>query len=172
MISWTQFLENIVTTRKDVDYSQIQTVYNKAHIAIDLIKMYEPQIMANIAIVANLASGAYGVYNSSEDNTQGDTIHVNVRRIMNEKKTDIEAVLEIACTIIHETTHEYEYGNHGKSDETGPKQAEAAFMAWVQQNWESIMEHFPELNEPSPYFQQKAPKTAHPYTNTVQVQQP
>src|SRR5882672_10828771 len=111
MISWKRFLENIVTTRKNVDYSQIQTVYNKAHIAIDLIKMYQPQIMDNIAVVANLASGAYGVYNSSEDNAQGDTVHVNVRRIMNEKKTDIEAVLEIACTIIHETTHEHEYGN-------------------------------------------------------------
>lgn len=170
MISWKQFLENIVTTRSNVDYSQIQTVYDKAHIAIDLIKMYEPQIMDNIAVVANLASGAYGVYNSGEKGQQGDTVHVNVRRIMNEKKTDIEAVLEIACTIIHETTHEHEYTSKGKSDETGPKQAEAAFMAWVQENWKSIIERFPELNQPSPYFQQKTPKTARPYTNTVQAQ--
>lgn len=156
MISWRYFLENIVTTRKNIDYSQIESIYNKAHIAVELVRMYQPELLGQVAIIANLASGAYGVYNSGEDNDQrGDTVHVNVRRIMNEKKTDVEAILEIAATIVHEATHDNEYATTGKSNETGPEQAEKAFLTWVQQNWSNISRQFPEINQPSPFFQRK-----------------
>lgn len=156
MITWGRFLESLVTTRHNVDSSQIESIYNKAHIAVELVKMYRPELFNQIAVVANLASGAYGIYNSGEDNEEkGDTVHVNVRRIMNEKRTDVEAILEIASTIVHEATHDDEYAAKGQSDEMGPKKAEDQFLAWARQNWQVIIQKFPEINQPSPYFQAK-----------------
>jgi len=156
MISWQQFIENLITTKRNIDSSQIQTIYGKANIAVELAKMYNPDLLSQVSVIANLASGAYGIYNTGEDNDQtGDTIHVNVRRILNEKKTDVEAILEIASTIIHEATHDAEYAQTGRSDETGPKRTEENFMNWVKQNWNTIIQKFPEINQASPYFLQK-----------------
>ncbi|NIQ16988.1 MAG: hypothetical protein GTO02_22175, partial [Candidatus Dadabacteria bacterium] len=138
MTTWREFV-------RAVDERQIDQVYSKAHIAVEIVKMYNPRLLDNIAVIANLASGAYGVYNSAEnqkfipkgieDNLiyygridkkrldtipkktlaqyypqaanqikESDTIHVNVRRIMQESESDFEAVIQIASTIIHEAT--------------------------------------------------------------------
>lgn len=138
-------MENIVTTRRNIDSSQIETIYNKAHIAVDLVKLYQPNLLEKISVIANLASGAYGIYNSGENAETGDTIHINVRRIMQEKETELEVILEIASTIIHESSHEVEMALKGTSDETYPKQAEDAFINWVKQNWQLIIQRLPEL---------------------------
>lgn len=120
--------KEFVGQKQNLDFSQITTVYNKAHIAVDLVRWYNPEILNNISTIANLASGAYGVYNSGENKKilpkdiqqsliyygkinpnsignipektllqyypqidknkiqKSDTIRVNVRRIVNEKK--------------------------------------------------------------------------------------
>lgn len=50
-----------------VDESEIERLYDKSHIAVDLVRMYRPELLHNISTIANLASGAYGVYNSGEN---------------------------------------------------------------------------------------------------------
>jgi hypothetical protein len=165
-----------------VDETEIDRVYDKAHIAVDLVRQYNPQLLLNINTIANLASGAYGIYNSGE-NQQAldpdverrliywgkipknkiktlprtvikqyfpnldarqikvtDTIRINVGRILRESKTDLEAVLRIASTIIHESTHEL-----GHTTEGPPQQAERAFMDWAKQNLQSILNKYPAL---------------------------
>ena len=180
MRTWQEFLEA-------TDERQIDQLYSKAHIATKIVGMYAPRILDNIAVIANLASGAYGVYNSGEnqkiiprdvqnnliyygrvnkrqlDNIpkktlqqyypnmpanairESDTIHVNVRRIMQEKGSDFEAIMEIAATIIHEATHEIERETTGTTSEAGPVAAEQKFMQWAMQNKNMLMSKFPEL---------------------------
>lgn len=180
MRTWKEFLE--VT-----DERQLDQLYSKAHIATQIVGMYSPRILDNISVIANLASGAYGVYNSGEnqkilpkdvetnliyygrvnkrtlDNIpkktlmqyypnipqtairESDTIHVNVRRIMQEKGSDFEAIMEIAATIIHEATHEMERETTGTTSEVGPVAAEHKFMQWAIQNKNMLMSRFQEL---------------------------
>lgn len=76
-----------------------------------------------------------------------DVIRVNVRRIVREFGDTVEAVLQIASTIVHEATHENEYRNKGVTNETGPKRAESHFMAWARSNMNSILAAIPELNQ-------------------------
>lgn len=54
------------TTRQQPDFHELEQIYNKAHISVLIVEMYNPDILKNIATIANLASGAYGVYNSGE----------------------------------------------------------------------------------------------------------
>ncbi len=180
MRTWQEFLE--VT-----DARQLDQLYSKAHIATEIVRMYNPKILDNIAVIANLASGAYGVYNSGEnqkiippdiqnnliyygrvnkrqlDNIpkqtlqqyypnipanairESDTIRVNVRRIMQEKGSDFDAIMEIAATIIHEATHEIERETTGATSEAGPLAAERKFLQWAMQNKNLLMSKFPEL---------------------------
>ena len=180
MRTWKEFLE--VT-----DERQLDQLYSKAHVATEIVNLYNPRILDNIAVIANLASGAYGVYNSGEnqkilpkdvetnliyygrvnkrqlDNIpkktlmqyypqvpqnsirESDTIHVNVRRIMQEKGSDFEAIMEIASTIIHEATHEMERETTGTTSEAGPMAAEQKFVQWAMQNKNMLMSRFPEL---------------------------
>lgn len=180
MITWKEFLQN-------TDARQLDQLYSKAHIATEIVKLYNSRILDNIAVIANLASGAYGVYNSGEnqkilpkdletnliyygrvnkrqlDNIpkktlmqyypqmqlnsikNSDTIHVNVRRIIQEKGSDFEAIMEIASTIIHEATHEIERETMGTTSEAGPLAAEHKFLQWVNSNKAMLMSRFPEL---------------------------
>lgn len=179
MTTWKEFV-------RAVDERAIDQLYSKAHIAVETVKMYNPRILDNIAVIANLQSGAYGVYNSGEnqkvipkdleanliyygrvnrknlDNIpkktlaqyypqaanqirESDTIHVNVRRIMQESDNDFDAVMEIASTIIHEATHEIEREQTGATSEIGPVNAERAFKQWVEGNRQTLMGRFPEL---------------------------
>lgn len=84
-----------------------------------------------------------------------DTIRVNIRRHVQEHGDSLEAILEIASTIVHEATHEIERQMTGRTDETGPRQAEAKFMNWVKTNWNNISAQIPELKQvPSKAFSQ------------------
>lgn len=74
-----------------------------------------------------------------------DTIRVNVKKIVDKLGDSKEAILEIASTIIHEATHEIELQNTGKTNEIGPKNAEAKFIQWANQNWNTIKTRIPEL---------------------------
>jgi len=74
-----------------------------------------------------------------------DVIHVNVQRIVRELGDTKEAVVEIASTIVHEATHEIEFQTSGKTDESGPKRAEAEFHRWVSANWPLVLSKIPQL---------------------------
>jgi hypothetical protein len=68
-MKFKKWLENLNTLNNDlVDDSQINRVYDKAKIAVDIVRMYSKEnnkkILNNISTIANLASGAYGLYNS------------------------------------------------------------------------------------------------------------
>jgi hypothetical protein len=76
-----------------------------------------------------------------------DVVRVNVRRIVRELGDTLEAVLQIASTIVHEATHEREYRTTGRTDETGPKRAEAHFMNWARTNMDAIVRKIPELGK-------------------------
>lgn len=173
-----------------VDQQQIDTMYDKAHIAVELAQQYtkerEPDLLANVSTIANLASGAYGLYNTAENQKKlppeierwliyrgvkkedigrvpqmilkkwgvdpqkieiGDTIHVNVKRILNQSKNNLDAVLQIASTILHEATHAKERESTGQSSEMGPKRHENDFMTWAQQKMDQILKSYPELND-------------------------
>jgi hypothetical protein len=74
-----------------------------------------------------------------------DIIHVNVSRIVRELGDSMEAVLEIASTIVHEATHEIEFQTTGKTDEIGPKKAEEQFKKWAFANGPLIASRIPQL---------------------------
>lgn len=162
--------------------------YDKAHIAVELVRMYHPDFLENISTIADLASGAYGLYNSGENTKilpteyeqrliywgklnkkqisniptktlkqyfpelderrirSGDTIHVNVRRILSQSRSDLEAVLQIASTIVHEATHRIERETKGQTFETGPQGEERKFINWAKQNLNIIAQKYPELS--------------------------
>jgi hypothetical protein len=171
----------------NVDDSQISTVYDKAHIAVELVRAYRPELLFNINTIADLASGAYGLYNSGENQQTvdpsleqrliywgkiqkdkikqlprkvlkqyfpqmdarqvkiTDTIRVNVRRILSQARNDLEAVLQIASTIVHESMHELEHEQKGMTYEGGPQAEERKFMAWAGQNMNKILQKYPIL---------------------------
>jgi hypothetical protein len=94
-----------------------------------------------------------------------DVIQVNVRRIVSEMGDSMEAIIQIASTIVHEATHEKEYRLSNSPTpnlgETGPQAAEKKFMAWVSANWNNILANIPELNKLSFKNPQQAPHTLH-----------
>jgi hypothetical protein len=179
-----------------VDDSQINRVYDKAKIAVDIVRMYSKEtnkkILNNISTIANLASGAYGLYNSKynkkvisqnaaqkirfkfgsdiftsnkinnipevvmkryipdlrdEEVTPSDVIFVNVSRIIKEFGDSIDAVFQIASTIIHESTHEKEREETGQTSEVKPQQEEKLFQAWFVKNKNRILMKHPILNK-------------------------
>lgn len=186
MMSFKEFFNQ----QQELDASGIEQLYDKAHIAVKVVRMYNPHFLENIATIADLASGAYGLYNSGENKKMlppdvqqrligfgnvskdhlgsipmkvlkqyfpdlderkvrsGDTIHVNVRRILSQAKNDLEAVLQIASTIIHEATHRIERETKGQTFETGPQGEERKFMSWAKSNLQKIVQQFPELGGP------------------------
>lgn len=74
-----------------------------------------------------------------------DVIHVNVQKHLQKHGDSLEAVLEIASTIVHECTHELERQTTGTTSESGPVQAERRFMDWVNRNWKTIVSRIPQL---------------------------
>lgn len=179
-----------------VDDSQINRVYDKAKIAVDIVRMYSKEtnkkILNNISTIANLASGAYGLYNSKynkkvisqnaaqkirfkfgndiftsnkinnipeivmkryipdlrdEEVIPSDVIFVNVSRIIKEFGDSIDAVFQIASTIIHESTHEKEREETGQTSEVKPQQEEKIFQGWFVKNKNRILMKYPILNK-------------------------
>jgi len=74
-----------------------------------------------------------------------DTIRVNVRRILKEFPDDANRIIQIACTIIHEATHELERELTGQTSEANPYNEEKRFMNWVSQNSKKLAQQFPEF---------------------------
>jgi hypothetical protein len=196
-MKFKQWLEALNTLNNDlVDDSQINRVYDKAKIAVDIVRMYSKEnnkkILNNISTIANLANGAYGLYNSKynkkvisqnasqkirfkfgddvlssskinnipeivvkryipdirdEDIIPSDVIFVNVSRIVKELGDSIQAVLEIASTIVHESTHEKEREETGQTSEVKPQQEEKLFQAWFVKNKNRILMKYPILNK-------------------------
>ena len=150
------------------------------------------KILNNISTIANLASGAYGLYNSKynkkvisqnaaqkirfkfgsdiftsnkinnipevvmkryipdlrdEEVIPSDIIFVNVSRIIKEFGDSIDAVFQIASTIIHESTHEKEREETGQTSEVKPQQEEKLFQAWFVKNKNRILMKHPILNK-------------------------
>jgi hypothetical protein len=138
-------------------------------------------LLNNISVIANLASGAYGVYNSGENKKiippqlqqsliyygkvtpqnlnnipketikryypqiqddqirNTDTIHVNIRRILNELPNDEDRIMEIASTVLHEAVHAYEIEATGVTSEIGPLKTEANFRQWMKGPGKAIL---------------------------------
>lgn len=173
---------------KKLDHQQINAIYDKGHIAIELAQQYAqeryPDLLTNVTTVANLASGAYGLYNTADNQKTlppdverwliyrgikkediskvpyiilqkwgvdprqvriSDTIHVNVKRILNQSKNDLDAILQISSTVLHEAMHEKEQEMTGQSSEIGPKKVEDDFMMWAKNNLQRILKNYPEL---------------------------
>lgn len=194
-MNFKNWYENLNTLNNDlVDDSQINKVYDKAKIAVDIVRMYSKQtnkkILNNISTIANLASGAYGLYNSKfnkkvlsksaeekvrfkfgndvfknnnlhnipeivirkyipeikdEEINPSDVIFINVSRIVREKKSDWDAIFEIASTIIHESTHEKEREEKGFTNESLPQIEEKLFLNWVLKNKQIIFKKYPNI---------------------------
>jgi hypothetical protein len=179
-----------------VDERQVDAIYDKTRYAIQMVRLYdqtlprEQRLLKNISTVANLVSGAYGLYNSGEnhktispnlrnkirmkfgedyilkhglsntpkvvlqqyfpdmqedDIKEGDVIHVNVSRIVRELGDTLQAIIEIASTVVHEATHELERETKGSTSEVGPVDAERKFKMWVKSNLQTIMQKVPQL---------------------------
>lgn len=196
-MKFKQWLENLNTLNNDlVDDSQINRVYDKAKIAVEIVRMYSKlsnkKILNNISTIANLATGAYGLYNSKynkkvisknaeqkirfkfgdevfknsqihnvpeiiirkyipdikdQDITPSDVIFVNVARIVREFGDSIQAVLQIASTIVHESAHEREREETGKTSEVKPQQEEKLFHDWFVKNKDLILNKYPLLRK-------------------------
>lgn len=70
-----------------------------------------------------------------------DVIRVDVMRHVRNYGDSPAAVVEIASTIVHEATHVKEFEETGKTYDgpgTAVQKAEAAFKAWVKQNWPKV----------------------------------
>lgn len=52
--------------KQQTDSHEIEGIYGKAHIAVQIVQMYNPDLLKNISTIANLSNGAYGLYNSGE----------------------------------------------------------------------------------------------------------
>ena len=57
--------------KNQVDEQQIDMIYDKCKIAIELVNQFDPDLLSRISTIANLASGgAYGLYASSDSSKQ------------------------------------------------------------------------------------------------------
>lgn len=172
----------------NVDERQIDAVYDKSRIAVELVRMYRPELLYNISTIANLAAGAYGLYNSGENSQvldpsaeqrliyrgqvsqqqvrtlprkilrqyfpdlksnemkPGDTIRVNVSRILRESKNDLEAVIRIGATVCHECVHEMEGERMGHTGESAPEAEARKFAEWAKSNLQQILQKYPMLS--------------------------
>ena len=74
-----------------------------------------------------------------------DVIRVNVQKHLATHGDTLQAIIEIASTIVHECTHELELQKTGKTSEVGPVQAEKVFIDWVSKHWQVIRQQIPAL---------------------------
>ena len=74
-----------------------------------------------------------------------DVIRVNIQKHLATHGDSLEAILEIASTIVHECTHEIELQTTGTTSEIGPIAAEKRFMYWFKSNWNLVGQQIPEL---------------------------
>ena len=73
MITFTQWLEQNTLGTEEVDSSQIERLYDKAKISVELVQKYDqtlPQdekLLLRINTILPLSSGVYGLYMSGEN---------------------------------------------------------------------------------------------------------
>ena len=194
-MKFKQWFEQNTLGTEFVDERQIDAIYDKAKLSVELVQLYDSmtnqKLLNNISTIVPLSTGVYGLYSSAENkksigpdilnkirlkfgndmksisNLQkipnivlkqyvpdidinkiipSDVIKVNIKKIVNELGDTKEAIIEIASTIVHEATHELEYQTLGKTNEIGPKAAEAKFVNWVNKNWNLITTRIKELS--------------------------
>lgn len=115
---------------------------------LDKLKLIFPKdqlINQKIQKLPNFVIKKYIPDLNPEDLKPSDTIHVNIKKIVDQYGDSKEAIIEIASTIVHEATHEIELQSTGKTDEIGPQKAEKVFVSWVFKNWNMIQNQIPEL---------------------------
>jgi hypothetical protein len=184
MKTWREFLQSVT---KPLDEHEIDGVYDKSKISVEIVRWYNPRLLDAVNTIANLTSGVYGIFNSGETQRQlppdveknllyygrvtknnvqnvprkalqqyypdlkddqikdSYTIRVNVRRILRESRSEFEAVVQIASTIIHEATHKGDFAATGNAGEPNAYGAEGKFMSWVQRNVNQIIQKYPQL---------------------------
>jgi len=187
MKTWREFTEALNYPAKAIDEHEIDAVYDKSKISVELVRWYDPRLLDTISTIANLSTGVYGVFNSGETQRQLPpdveknllyygkvtknnlqniprktlqqyypqlrdeqiqdtyTIRVNVRRILRESRSEFEAVIQIASTIVHEATHKSDFAKAGQAGEPNAYGAEGRFMNWVQRNVSQILQKYPQL---------------------------
>jgi hypothetical protein len=73
MITFTQWLEQNTLGTEEVDSSQIERLYDKSKISVELVQKYdqtlpqEEKLLLRINTILPLSSGVYGLYMSSEN---------------------------------------------------------------------------------------------------------
>lgn len=97
-----------------------------------------------------------------------DTIHVNINKIIHQYDNDIDRIKEIAATILHEATHEWERENLGSTSEKGPEETEQDFARWMQaqgmQYLNNFMRQLPQQQtQPSALARPIQPQSPTPY---------
>ena len=111
---------------------------NKVYEKLKLLFPKDIMLDQKIQTLPNAVIKKYIPELNEKDLQPSDTIHVNVKKIINELKDDKKSIIEIASTIVHEATHEIELQTTGKTNEIGPKNAENKFVDWVDKNWNLI----------------------------------
>jgi hypothetical protein len=119
---------------------------NKSYEKLKLMFPKDMMLNQKLQTLPNAVIKKYLPDVDERDLQPSDTIHVNVKKIINELKSDKKSIIEIASTIVHEATHEIELQTTGTTNEIGPKNAEKKFIDWVEKNWKMIITRIPELN--------------------------
>jgi hypothetical protein len=158
------YLTNI-TTIAPLNKAGVYGLYNSAENKAVLGKQYNKQkftfTQEELDKMASLPGDVLRQHKIPEEIINSiqptDTIHINVLNIydtfnkaqktgkMSPEEAQINIIREIASTIVHESTHDAEYHNAGKTSEAGPEAAEQKFSSWFDQNLSSLKSRYPEL---------------------------
>ncbi len=66
-MNFKKWLEQNTIGTDQVDERQINAIYDKAKYAIQLVRMYDRNLLKNISTIAPLTSSVYGLYSSGEN---------------------------------------------------------------------------------------------------------
>lgn len=171
-----------------VEGSKIAAKYPLAHMAVELVREYQEDVLYNVGRIEDMPEGgAYGYYSTGEnvhqlppdivekirltfntDNVDliptyalinaipelneqqiqiGDTIHVNIDRILKEVSDEnsiifhFNVIKQIAETILHESTHVEDVETSGETTETSAESAETPFSQYMVNNFERIAQN-------------------------------
>ena len=119
--------------------SKINTIYpNDPMIGKKVQKLSRKQILDHLPTEVKSQIDPHEIQPS-------DIIKIDVRKHLAKYGDSPAAIIEIASTIVHESTHVLEYVEKGKTFDgpgTAVEKAEAAFKAWVKANWSTISRKF------------------------------
>ena len=66
-MNFKKWLEQNTVGTDQVDERQINAIYDKAKYAVQLVRMYDKNLLKNISTIAPLTSSVYGMYSSGEN---------------------------------------------------------------------------------------------------------